>query len=394
MRMPPNRKSLIRSTRILCLVFIGSVFLSMRSGFESNSRDHLTTLSDNAGNEDPFKIGLLLPVSPENDLLARSALQGAQLAIELANREISEGHRKFELIVRTADGLWGAGSKASVDFVHDDGVLAIVSAVDGRNAHLAEQVASKSHVVQLSTRATEETLSQAFVPWFFRIVPNDRQQSEVLVEEVFEKHGFTSVFLLFQDDYDSRSGAKTFQKMVKKNGYKLSGQTVISTSEKNGNGQQMPPEAEAVVVFGSFQEIYPALDKIKEKAPSVQVFGSLNMTFNGSIGSRYTQGCEGGIFVSSKFCFTTYGQDFKDQYRDRYDMMPNPAASYAFDGVKLMVNVILDVGPDREKIRDALKEINFSDAATGPIRFDKNGNRVAPVFMIRMIKGHPVILNP
>ena len=50
--------------------------------------------------------------------------------------------------------------------------------------------------------------------------------------------------------------------------------------------------------------------------------------------------------------------------------------------------------PGKTAIRAALKEIEYKDAATGPIRFDENGNRVAPVFMIRMIKGHPVILHP
>jgi ABC-type branched-subunit amino acid transport system substrate-binding protein len=44
-------------------------------------------------------------------------------------------------------------------------------------------------------------------------------------------------------------------------------------------------------------------------------------------------------------------------------------------------------------ISNALRGIEFKNAATGPIRFDKNGNRTTPVFMIQLIKGHPVILN-
>ena len=42
---------------------------------------------------------------------------------------------------------------------------------DGRNAHLVEQVATKSQVVFLSAWASDPTLSQAFVPWFFSCVP-------------------------------------------------------------------------------------------------------------------------------------------------------------------------------------------------------------------------------
>ena len=105
--------------------------------------------------------------------------------------------------------------------VHEDEVAAIVTAVDGRNAHLAEQVSAKSHVVQVATRATEETLSQAYVPWFFRIVPNDRQQAEALINEVYNKQGFSKVHLLYEEEYDYSSGAKTFKKLIEKSGLKL-----------------------------------------------------------------------------------------------------------------------------------------------------------------------------
>lgn len=117
------------------------------------------------------------------------------------------------------------------------------------------------------------------------------------------------------------------------------------------------------------------------------------MTFDGQIGADYSDGCEGGIFLSSKFCFTTPGQRFKDLFLQEYGQMPSPAASYSFDAVNLIIAAVRQVGPDREKIRDVLKDMEYLTGATGPIRFDGNGNRVDPVFLIRLIKGHPVILN-
>jgi len=153
--------------------------------------------------KEEIKIGLLLPVPPDNDLISRSAQLGAELAIEQANDKGGYNGQTFKLIIRTADGLWGAGSKESVRMVHEDEVVAIVTAVDGRNAHLAEQVAAKSHVVQVATRATEETLSQAYVPWFFRIVPNDKQQGLALIEEVFENRGLTNIHLMIEDNRNS-----------------------------------------------------------------------------------------------------------------------------------------------------------------------------------------------
>jgi branched-chain amino acid transport system substrate-binding protein len=310
----------------------------------------------------------------------------------MANAKGGYKGSEYELVVRTADGLWGAGSKASVDFVHDDNVLGIITAVDGRNAHLAEQVAAKSQIVQIATRATEETLSQAYVPWFFRIVPNDRQQAEALIDEIYVKQKLSNVHLLYESGYDHENAAKTFRKRMKKKGFRLIGQSTFPSAQEEIISA-VKENTEALIVFGSYQHAQPILDILKDRNLSLKVFGSLNMTNDGMIGANYSQGCEGGIFVSSNFCFTTPGQIFKDKYLAKYGTMPNPSASYAFDGINLLIEAVQKSGPKRAGIRDALRKIEFNDAASGPIRFDNNGNRTTPVFMIQMIKGHPVIFN-
>ena len=365
--------------------------IRIMEGDKSSVKENMVIEPDQG--KDKIKIGLLLQTSPDKDLLSKSAMLGAELAVEIANAHGGYKGDSFEIVVRTADGLWGAGSKASVDFVHEDNVLAIVTAVDGRNAHLAEQVASKSQIVQIATRATEETLSQAYVPWFFRIVPNDRQQADALIDEIYIQQEISNVHLLYEEGYDYENGADSFKKRMKKRGFKLSGQSTFSSSNKGFNAN-IKENTEALIVFGSFHSAKQELDKIIGQNPAIQVFGSLNMSSDGLIGSEYTQGCEGGIFVSSKFCFTTPGQKFKDAFMRKYDLMPNPSASYAFDGINIIIEAILKAGPDRLAIRDALKDIDYKNAATGPIRFDDSGNRISPVFFIRLIKGHPVLLYP
>jgi len=80
-------------------------------------------------------IGLLLP-----DRSHWKVAEAATLAIEEANSKGGYKQHKFELVIRTAEGLWGAGSKESVSLVYEDHVRAIIGSLDGRNGHLAEQV--------------------------------------------------------------------------------------------------------------------------------------------------------------------------------------------------------------------------------------------------------------
>ena len=83
------------------------------------------------------------------------------------------------------EGPWGTGSKQAVNLVFDEEVVAMLGSHDGRNAHLVEQVSAKSRVVFLSAWSGDPTLAQAFVPWFFNCVPNDLQQADVLIEEIY-----------------------------------------------------------------------------------------------------------------------------------------------------------------------------------------------------------------
>lgn len=339
------------------------------------------------------RIGLLLSTSPEQDVLSRSAWQGASLAVEQANKEGGYQGKDFELVVRTSDGLWGAGSKEAVKFVYEDEVVAIVTAVDGRNAHLAEQVATKSHVVHVATRASDETLSQAFVPWFFRVVPDDRQQADRLLREM-EYQAHDKVVVIHADTYDQQMAAETFSKKARADGVELLGfHSYGISSGQNPEVPDLPAGTDAVVIFDDFQSGRRILEGIVQSRPGVQIYGSMSMTMDGRIGKEVSDGCEGGIFVSSRFCFTTPGQTFKSAFKLKYHNMPNPVASYAFDGLNLIIHAVREGGMDREKIRDVLKEMKYAEGTTGPIQFDDYGNRIPSVFLVRIIKGHPVILN-
>ncbi len=153
--------------------------------------------------KNPVTIGLLVPDSSYTGVIG-----AAQEAIQLANEEGGFNGSPFKLVVRTTEGPWGAGSKESVALVYEDEVRAIVGSLDGRNAHLAEQVAAKSHLVYLETYATDPTLSQAYVPWFLRNVPNDNQQAEAIMERIGEEGAEKTAFLV-SEDYDARYAVKS-----------------------------------------------------------------------------------------------------------------------------------------------------------------------------------------
>ncbi|MDX1285295.1 MAG: ABC transporter substrate-binding protein, partial [Draconibacterium sp.] len=114
----------------------------------------------------PIKIGLL--ISNKNQTEARN---GAELAVKEFNESGGFQGRKIELITRSMEGPWGTGTKQTVNLVFNEKVWAILGSHDGRNAHLVEQVIAKTHIPFVSAWSADPTLAQAYVPWFFNVVP-------------------------------------------------------------------------------------------------------------------------------------------------------------------------------------------------------------------------------
>ena len=357
----------------------------------NHSVSQCTIAIDKTKQGETIKIGLLIP-----DKEALAAKHGAELAIRKANRRGGYSGLPFQLVVRSTEGPWGTGSKESVSLVFDDKVVAIMGSLDGRNAHLAEQVATKTRLIFLSSWATDMTLSKAFVPWYFRCLPNDKQQAISLIQEIYIKRKIKNVAIIGTDNNDSRNAVNTFIKTAKLMNvtppeqflYKVSSQNfqeIFTEIEKNG--------IEAILLFGKpafASEIIPLFQQYNTKQP---VFGSLSILDDQKASSPDWSILEDIIMISSGQWFTEKGIAFQKEFQKVYGYQPGPVAAYAFDGINVIIEVIKNAGPDRDKIIDAFSKIDYKDGITGVIQFDKNGNRIGKVGLMIINDGNPLVID-
>jgi branched-chain amino acid transport system substrate-binding protein len=372
--------------RLLFLVGLLIVFGTGSAIIEAQNLNHSLSSPTTAA----IKIGLLIP-EPE----ALAAKHGAELAIREANYTGGYSGHQFQLVVRSTEGPWGTGSKESVSLVFDDEVVAIIGSLDGRNAHLVEQVAAKTRIVCLSAWATEMTLSQAFVPWHYRCVPNDDQQATSLILEIYDKRKLTNVAVIGTEDYDSRNAVNSFiktaalMKIATPNQYLYQSsaedfQVALKEIDKN--------DIKAVVLFVNpalASDIIPMLQKINK---SLDIFGSLLVTDDQKGFDPDWDVLEGITLVSSGHWFTKEGIAFQKAFQEAYDYQPGAAAAYAYDGVNLIIEAIKKNGPDRDKIIDTFTEINYKTGVTGEIRFDLHGNRIGIPDLMTIKNGFPVVI--
>lgn len=345
-----------------------------------------------------IRIGLLIP---DEHLVA--AKHGAQLALQKANENGGFESVPFELIVKSTAGLWGTSSKKSVSLVFDDEVLVIMGALDGRNAHLAEQVAAKTKLVYLSAWATEMSLSNAYVPWYFRVIPNDKQQAAALIKEIYYNRKLKKIALIGTDKNDSELALRTFVQEIKKSGSNIPSQFKISFSDEK-SFEKLPnfnhEKFEAVVLIGDHEFASEIIPFIKNQNNKIPLFATLSTTDNQQANSINWKLFENITVVASGYWFTEKGKVFRNEFQKKFGYEPVPAAAYAFDGMNAIIEAVKmarpalnDVIDDRDKIIIAFSELNLKNAITGDIQFGKNGNRIGNAELMKIKDGKPVLFD-
>jgi branched-chain amino acid transport system substrate-binding protein len=339
------------------------------------------------GQDKSVKIGLLI-----TDNKSVAARQGAETAIREANERGGLNGRPFRLVVRSMEGPWGTGSKEAVNLIFQEEVCAILGSHDGRNAHLVEQVTAKARVVFLSAWASDPTLSQAFVPWYFSCVPNDLQQADALIGEIFDKRKINRTAALSDNSYDSKLALNSFVKRTKIAGKTDPLQFFYDSSSQDFNDltdQINKADVNCIILFGQPSASSKIIQQMRQRKMIQPVFGSLSLLNEKELSDQELKNYESVVLVSSGQWFTSQGLAFRQEYQKTYGNMPGAVAAYAYDGMNVIIEAIRNAGPDREEIQKSLTDIKH-EGVTGLIQFDSKGNRIGVPGLMEIINGIPV----
>jgi branched-chain amino acid transport system substrate-binding protein len=369
--------------RLFRLLFPACLMFAMLVRFVPN----VNASQNPEGPDETVKIGLLIT---DNKSLA--ARHGAEMAIREANEKGGFNGRPFQLVTRSMEGPWGTGSKEAVNLIFEEEVWAIMGSHDGRNAHLVEQVATKARIVFLSAWASDPTLSQAFVPWYFSCVPNDLQQATALIEEIYNKRKINKIAAVSDNGYDSKLALKSFVKKTKTAGITNPLQFSYDNSSQDFNDlldQIIKADVNCIVLFGQPSGSLKLIQQMRQRKINQPVFGSLSVLGEMELSDPELTNYNGVVLVSSGYWLRSKGLGFQQEFQRRYDNAPGAVAAFAYDGMNLIIEAIRNAGLDRDKIQKSLLKINF-EGVTGEIQFDGKGNRVNSCGLMEIKNGIPV----
>ncbi len=342
--------------------------------------------------DETINIGLILSSQVTKSELSQAASHGAELAIQQANRAGGFDHRHFRLLVRSCDGPWGMAAKEAVSLITEYGVTALLTSLDGRNAHLIEQVATKAKVTMLSARAGDPTLSQAFVPWYFRCVSNDNQHAEALTDELVKRRKSSEIIVISENSYDGRLASVSFMKQLAEKEVKMPDlyrydmlnpdfDSIIMQIKKTG--------IQHFVLFGGPENSLQLIKKLSETMNKFTIYGPFSIIGEKNTLKEFLDCADNTVLTSADFWFTPQGKEFQKAFQETYGYLPGPAAAFAYDGMNMLIEAIKKGDLEQEEMVNSLVKIKYK-GVTGTIQFDDKGNRKGNPGIMRIQHGIPV----
>jgi branched-chain amino acid transport system substrate-binding protein len=121
-----------------------------------------------------------------------------------------------------------------------------------------------------------------------------------------------------------------------------------------------------------FAKLQKQMDTRKMK---VSLYGSLSFLGDEEIANSLALPTPDRVEVPTDNWSETRYKSFSEAYQNKFGSTPNALASYAYDGMSVIIEAIKKTGTDRENIQKSISSLHY-EGVTGSIRFDSKGNRV------------------
>ena len=340
------------------------------------------------------RIGFLGPLEGSIIMpLGIQMLQGSMLAIEEANKKGGYRGIPFKLMIHNDFGLWGAAANEIVK-MDDEKVWAWLGTIDDINSHVAIRATLKLEIPNVNTGDPDPTFTETNIPWVIRTIPDDRQSSYALVNQIFVKDKHSRVAVVRANNRYGRVGTLHFNRSSTRIGFPIIIEERFNDGETNFDKQlervkRISPDA--ILIWGNAKESALILNQIREKGMNQPVYGSDRMV-NPEFLEISGNNAEGVITTCQ------YNPDadipklkaFKANYIKRFGQEPDVFAAHAYDGMNIIIEAVHKAGLNRALIRDVLtdmKTFQGYQGVTGPVIFDGSWNNIRPIFMAIVSKG-------
>ncbi len=339
-----------------------------------------------------IRIGFLGPLHDHPDqVLGNHMLHGAQLAIDEANAAGGYCGKPFKLMLHNDSAVWGAASNEVVKMVYDEKVWAMFGSISGDTTHIALRVTLKAETPLINSAATDPTIPETLVPWFFTDLQDDRVQGYTLARHIYTELGLKRIAILRVNDRYGRFGVLKFRDASRRLGHPVVIEQKFMPGDTDFRRQLRVIQDSRVDGIVLWTDIAPAaaiLQQMRELGMKQRVFGSHRTIGEEliNLAGRAAEGFE-AVFPYNPNQTRPAWLDFNTRFEAQYHEKPDHFAALAYDAINILLQAICRAGLNRGRIRDTLTSMTQYEGVTGEMTFDPNCKNIAPMYLAAVHNG-------
>jgi ABC-type branched-subunit amino acid transport system substrate-binding protein len=321
-------------------------------------------------------VGLLLPPDePE----AAGIRQGTLAAAEEANE--GPGPR-VTVAVRGKTGAWGSDASEAALLVMDDGAGALIAPPSGAASHLVLQVSGRT-AVPVASLCPDASVTRASIPWMVRVAPSTLDEARALFAGAA-----ASRWLVFvpagragreaANDLASAAGKKSIARTVETDG-------LLAGAALRGIVASARPDA--ILVWLDALPAGRLVRALRAAGFAGIVAGPMRLA-SPAFAAEAGPAADGLLVPAVAPEAGAAPAAFASRYRRLFGTDPGPAAALAHDAALLLFDALRQEGA--AGARNAFPPAGRVPGATGGLAFDRHGNRLVSLQVLRYRDGRLV----
>src|SRR5258708_7582479 len=344
------------------------------------------------GGGDKVQIGVFMSMTGERANVGISSVDGIKMATDEANAAGGINGKQIELDVQDDRSDPSEAATIVTKFVTQDGVHAILGEVASSRSIAAAPIAQNAKIPMLTPSSTNPEVTRKG-DYIFRSCFIDPVQGVAIAQFAARTLNAKRAGIMVDRKNDYSTGLENF---ISQTFTKLGGQIVVTQSYAAGdqdfNAQITSIKGanpDVIFVPGYYGDVALFAKQARDKGITVPLVGGDGWD------AKQLYDIGGKAVVGSFFSnhYSPYDTDpqvqkFVNDYKARYNSIPDALAATAYDAALIMFDAIKRANSlDGKAIRDALAATKDFPGVTGVVTFNADRDAVKPIVMIEIKDG-------
>ena len=348
---------------------------------------------DESSETEPVRIGFVGPLSGDVANFGENARAAVQIAVEEVNASGGINGRDLEVIYEDGACSGTDAVNAVNKLVNVDNVSVVLGGTCSPETLAMAPILESAGVVGLSYCSTAPKITDAG-DYIFRDVPSDLFQANFAADYLYNELGKRKAAIVYVQNDWGLGIQEAFTEAFEELGGEILLAEAHSSDSKDLRSQltKVANSDADVLYFPAFPDSSIAgVRQTREVGVDVTLFGA-DAWDDPKMWEEIGAAGEGAFFVAGK---TNSTDEFKAKMAEKLGSDEIIYCSnYAYDGLKLLAQVMNDVGTDSEAIKNALYEVRYEGEVSQPvIEFDQNGDPKTAVYTLKRVEnGVPVVV--